>query len=81
MTIIVNGFLGTLLVTNGYSASGFEPIPYGFTNPNAAILLGLSVADPASFCTSPDEAMLIGLSVADPARFCTDPDAARLITP
>jgi hypothetical protein len=81
MTIIVNGFLGTLLITNGYSSTGFAPLPYGFTNPNAATLIGFAVADPASFCTSPDDAILVGFSVADPASSCTDPDAARLATP
>ena len=81
MTIVVNGFLSNLLITNGYASVTFEPFPYGYTDPDAATLIGFLIPNPAGFCTDPDMAAMIGFSITNPAAFFTDPDASSLISP
>ncbi len=53
--------------------------PFAFqTDPDAARLVSIPVADPSVFETDPNAARMI-VAAVDPHAFQTDPDAARLV--
>lgn len=73
-----DGFALNTAALNGSRAAS-SVIPIGFTDPNAARVIVIALADPKKFQTDPNAARVVVIASSDPSKFQTDPNAARVI--
>jgi hypothetical protein len=65
-----------IVIYIGVWGSSHSSLGY-YTDPDAARLTAIVVANPAAFESNPDAARLLPFVIAYPSLFQTDPDAAR----